>query len=392
MNYSNLEKEIQEYTDYNKQAIVTISKLSQFYKSFGQQGKKFIKSSQSYFEDFSTELSKENTSSTIFITYNYYSMNIRKLFKTLEEIFDNFELRLGDYMEKYETKFKNSYGEVINQFNALSNTINEKKEKLEKSKYTYFDCCKNTLDVENKIIQQKDNKLILREDVSRLNEQLGKAMKIVDTNEQLYKTEIDKMNKLYIDSESKYKEIIQKLRNINMEKIKFFSEVLKIFYNISHEGIEKQTEIINTYTDEELIKNLKRFHIIREQYKNKDLYEKQRLKEDIKEDLYNFISSSKSSMEADNIISNKNSVPHTLNIAIDDVKSLEFAKKLEDYDVFISTKTSCCPSQTPSKLVYALTNDKKLALSSLRISFSHLTKKEDINKFLEAFDKCYKEF
>ena len=182
-------------------------------------------------------------------------MNIRKLFKTLEEIFDNFELRLGDYMEKYETKFKNSYGEVINQFNALSNTINEKKEKLEKSKYTYFDCCKNSLDVENKIIQQKDNKLILREDVSRLNEQLGKAMKIVDTNEQLYKTEIEKMNKLYIDSESKYKEIIQKLRNINMEKIKFFSEVLKIFYNISHEGIEKQTEIINNL--EKIPENIK---------------------------------------------------------------------------------------------------------------------------------------
>jgi len=255
MNYSNLEKEIQEYTDYNKQAIVTISKLSQFYKSFGQQGKKFIKSSQSYFEDFSAELSKENTSSTIFVTYNYYSMNIRKLFKTLEEIFDNFELRLGDYMEKYETKFKNSYGEVINQFNALSNTINEKKEKLEKSKYTYFDCCKNSLDIENKIIQQKDNKMILREDVSRLNEQLGKAMKIVDTNEQLYKTEIEKMNKLYIDSESKYKEIIQKLRNINMEKIKFFSEVLKIFYNISHEGLEKQIEIINNL--EKIPENIK---------------------------------------------------------------------------------------------------------------------------------------
>ena len=92
------------------------------------------------------------------------------------------------------------------------------------------------------------------------------------------------------------------------------------------------------------------------------------------------------------IISTKNSVPHTLNIAIDDVKSLEFAKKLEDYDVFISTKTSCCPAQTPSKLVYALTSDKKLALSSLRISFSHLTTKEEIDKFLDAFDKCYKEF
>ena len=91
------------------------------------------------------------------------------------------------------------------------------------------------------------------------------------------------------------------------------------------------------------------------------------------------------------IISTDNSVPHTLNIAIDNIKSLEFAKKLEDYDIYISTKTSCCPSETPSKLVYALTNNKNLALSSLRISFSHLTTKEEINIFLDAFDKVLKE-
>ena len=91
------------------------------------------------------------------------------------------------------------------------------------------------------------------------------------------------------------------------------------------------------------------------------------------------------------IISTENSVPHTLNIAIDNVKSLDFAKKLEDYDIFISTKTSCCPSETPSKLVYAITNDKKLALSSLRISFSHMTTEEEIDIFLEAFDKVLKE-
>ena len=91
------------------------------------------------------------------------------------------------------------------------------------------------------------------------------------------------------------------------------------------------------------------------------------------------------------IISTINSVPHTLNIAIDGVKSLDFAKKLEDNDVYISTKTSCCPSETPSKLVFALTKDKNLATSSLRISMSHLTTQEEIKTFLEIFDKCYKE-
>ena len=241
--YSNLEKEIKEYSDYNKQSIVTISKLSQFYKSIGQQGKKFIKSILSSLDDFNSELSKENTSSTISITYNYFSFNLKKFLNIFEESLDNFEIKLGQHIEKYETKFKNSYGEVINQFNTLSSKINERKEKLEKSKYSYFDCCKNSLDVENKIIQQKDSKMILREDVSKLNAQLGKSMKSVEINEQSYKTEIDKMNKLYNDSESKYKDIIQKLRNINIEKIKFFSEVLKIFYNISTELLDKEQEV-----------------------------------------------------------------------------------------------------------------------------------------------------
>lgn len=109
------------------------------------------------------------------------------------------------------------------------------------------------------------------------------------------------------------------------------------------------------------------------------------------EKLNNMIKDGLSKYERVHIISTKNSVPHTLNIAIDDVKSLDFAKKLEENDVYISTKTSCCPSETPSKLVYALTQDKKLATSSLRISISHLTTKEEITKFLEVFDKCYKE-
>ena len=42
MNHSTLEKEIKDYSDYNKQSMVIISKISQFCKYFGQQGKKKI--------------------------------------------------------------------------------------------------------------------------------------------------------------------------------------------------------------------------------------------------------------------------------------------------------------------------------------------------------------
>ena len=91
------------------------------------------------------------------------------------------------------------------------------------------------------------------------------------------------------------------------------------------------------------------------------------------------------------INSTEKSIPFMINFSINGVKADDFVKKLEEHEVYISAKTSCCPLHTPSKLVYALTHDKNNALSSLRISFSHLTTKEELQEFYKAFDICYKE-
>lgn len=91
------------------------------------------------------------------------------------------------------------------------------------------------------------------------------------------------------------------------------------------------------------------------------------------------------------INSTEKSIPFMINFSIKGVKADDFVKKLEEHEIYISAKTSCCPIHTPSKLVYALTHDKNNALSSLRVSFSHLTTKEEIEEFYEIFDICYKE-
>ena len=85
------------------------------------------------------------------------------------------------------------------------------------------------------------------------------------------------------------------------------------------------------------------------------------------------------------------SIPFTINFSIEGVNSMSFVSMLNDKDIYVSAKTSCCPLETPSKLVYALTKDKKLALSSIRVSLSHLTTDEDINKFKMAFNSCIEE-
>ena len=91
------------------------------------------------------------------------------------------------------------------------------------------------------------------------------------------------------------------------------------------------------------------------------------------------------------INSNNKCLPHVLNISIPNIKSETFQHALEKYDIYISTQTACSSKGNPSQAVYAVTKDKQKALTSLRISLSYLTTKEELKKFMEAFDKCYKE-
>ena len=92
------------------------------------------------------------------------------------------------------------------------------------------------------------------------------------------------------------------------------------------------------------------------------------------------------------INSTANSIPFILNISITGAKSEAFQAELEAHEIYVSTKSACCAPNTVSRPVYALTKDKKAALSTLRISLSHLTSSADIQAFLSCFDDCYNKF
>lgn len=91
------------------------------------------------------------------------------------------------------------------------------------------------------------------------------------------------------------------------------------------------------------------------------------------------------------INSNEYCIPHILNLSVIGIKPETMLHALEEYDIYISTQSACSSSNTKSRAVYALTHDDKRANYSIRISLSHLTTDEETSKFLEAFDKCYKQ-
>ena len=84
------------------------------------------------------------------------------------------------------------------------------------------------------------------------------------------------------------------------------------------------------------------------------------------------------------INSNSKCVPHIVNISLRNIKSETMLHALEEDKIYISTQTACSQGNY-SLAVFSVTNDREKAGRSIRISLSHLTTRDEIDKFLESF-------
>ena len=91
------------------------------------------------------------------------------------------------------------------------------------------------------------------------------------------------------------------------------------------------------------------------------------------------------------INSPEHAVPHILNLSVKNVKGTVFQRALSEKGVCVSVKSACSADGLPSRAVFAVSRDRRNALSSWRISLSHLTTDAEIHEFLSVFDACYHE-
>ena len=96
-------------------------------------------------------------------------------------------------------------------------------------------------------------------------------------------------------------------------------------------------------------------------------------------------------LKYDRLLINKTkySIPHILNISLMDIRPETFIHALEENEVYISTNTACSSGDL-SAGVMAIFNDQVRARTTIRISISHVTTNEEINKFLNLFGIEYK--
>ena len=84
-------------------------------------------------------------------------------------------------------------------------------------------------------------------------------------------------------------------------------------------------------------------------------------------------------------------VDHVAKLNVRNVKGTVFQRELDAKGVCVSVKSACSSDGLPSRAVFAVSRDRRNALSSWRISLSHLTTEDEIKAFLQAFDVCYRE-
>lgn len=88
------------------------------------------------------------------------------------------------------------------------------------------------------------------------------------------------------------------------------------------------------------------------------------------------------------INSTKNSIPYIINFSIKNIKPETFIHAMEEYNIYISTKSACSTSDI-SKAVNCIYNDVEIASHSIRISLSYKNTVAEVEKFKEVFDIVY---
>lgn len=91
-----------------------------------------------------------------------------------------------------------------------------------------------------------------------------------------------------------------------------------------------------------------------------------------------------------NILFNKTkySIPHILNMSVMDVMPEVMVHALASHEIYVSSNTACSSGEV-SNAVLAVYNDLNRAKHTIRISLSHVTTTEEINRFLEVFKEEY---
>lgn len=343
------------------------------------------------------------------MTYLDYSATTMINPEVLKEIEENlFKIPTKEELKKYKQKIQ----KILN----TDLEVNITSGSTESNNWALKGICQDNPNIKNKIITTKMEHSSINETLEYLKTKgyeviyapLKEGIIDIDNLEKLLTKEVSLITVASVNSETGTKQPVEKLAELSKKyKIPFHCDMTQSIgkTNISLENIDlisisahkiygpkgiglllknKDLSLKNIIYGERkynlgLIKGLTKALEISMENQEKN-YKKV-------EDLQNYLKDNLKSLPNIIINQSKSSIPHILNISVLNYKPETFLHYLEQDKIYISTKSACSTTNSYSKSVYALTNNKHLAETSVRISISNLTTKEELDKVINLIKR-----
>lgn len=252
MNFQNVENEIKKYTDFFKCSQSTLAKFSNYYKEIGKTGNKFADKMKKLLDEFYADLIREDRSTTYNkMLTNFYNEKTRFISK-IKSYFLLIEKNYGERLSDFEKDYRNKNKEILSKLNKMNSTFTDSKNIVDKWKNQYFDMCKSIVEVGKKINNLEKNDTPEKERapetiemLNKLKAQLTKNKEMKEVKKNNYKNEEIKLNKLLESNESVYKTIIESIEKEYTNKINFVHQILKEINTSSSNFINEFTESVN---------------------------------------------------------------------------------------------------------------------------------------------------
>ena len=217
-----------------------------YFKTIKICGLKFLEKIRKSLEDLSIEIKKNNiilnTSSSL--TLSDFVTSSRRHFIKFEQFLSKMTKGIIEPTDIQILNYNKETNNLLIDLSKINSIIQDNKIKVEKFKHNYFNASKDTMEHEQKVIKYVESSNVKQENLKSLHEQLAKYQKICDGHEQIYKSELSKMNKTLEENESKYLQIITSLKNEENNKINFIKEVFNKYYNVRNEYIQNENDYL----------------------------------------------------------------------------------------------------------------------------------------------------
>ena len=266
-----------------------MTKFSNFFKCLKEYGNKMIEKSKKALDDLILEIQKDKFEGTINFSLNEFIQTTKNFLLEEEKLFDKIGKELNEKIDNKIELLNIKNNDLLNELKQLESILLNLKNKLEQSKYDYFESSKTKYEQEEKF--DKFFSTTINSNISdNFYTQLVKAQKNCESITDNYKTNVENMNIILHKYETNYTEIFNSLKLQEETKIVFVTNIINNFNEIIREKtnneknynnkIDKIITSINVKNDvrkyEKLMSflnnNGKRFS--EEQFLNYELYRK----------------------------------------------------------------------------------------------------------------------